>query len=34
MDDLCLELDNFVWISKTDEGLLQNDVKNKNLNFL
>ena len=34
IDDLYLELDNFVWISKTDEGIKQEGKKEEILKFL
>ena len=36
IDDLYLGdyLTNFVWVSKTDEGIIQNGIKNKILSFL
>jgi hypothetical protein len=34
VDDLYLNLNNFVWINKTDEGIKQKGVKEKIINYL
>ena len=34
VDDMYLELSNFVWVTRSDEGLCQEGIKNKILDYL